>query len=95
MAPPPREADGATVLAAAELDGLTDTGACVFSRDGEAQKGFAGLLLAQYAGDRSCYLFFCDESWEVQHDTLHRDADNAKGFAERQYPGVTARWQPV
>jgi hypothetical protein len=95
MKSPPQRADGANVLAAAELTGLASSDACVFRRNGVLQTGFAGLLIARYADDHSCYLFYCDEAWTVQNDTLHESLHEAKEFAERQYPGVSDRWKPV
>jgi len=95
MSPPPTEADGAKVLAAAELDGLEFTEVCVFRQNGVLQTGFAGLLLARYSDGGGCYLFYCDGTWTVQNDTFHETVEEATAFAERQYPDVSRRWVPA
>lgn len=93
MKPPAATIDNASVLWWAETAGIEKTDACTFRRDDAVQRTFAGLAIAQYERDRGCYLFLCDAQWETQNDTLHRDADEAKAFAERLYPGIAARWR--
>jgi hypothetical protein len=93
LGPPPPLIDGATVLWWADTAGIGRTDACTFRREDAEQRAFAGLAIAQYARDASCYLFLCDTQWETQNDTLHRDADEAKTFAERLYPGISVRWE--
>jgi hypothetical protein len=95
MEPSPRIIDGASVLCWAETAGIAKTSACTFRADGHVQSGFAGLAIAQYMPDAVCYLFLCDEKWETQNDSLHRDPAEARAFAESLYPGISARWRPA
>lgn len=93
MKSPPSKIDNATVLWWAETTGIEMTDACTFRRDDAEQRTFAALAIAQYARDRGCYLFLCDAEWKTENDSLHRGADEAKAFAERLYPGISARWR--
>jgi hypothetical protein len=93
--PSPKIIDGASVICWAETAGIAKTGACTFRREEQVQSQFAVLAIAQYKPDAGCYLFLCDENWETQNDTLHRDLDEARAFAERLYPGISARWRPA
>jgi hypothetical protein len=92
--PSPKIIDGASVLCWAETAGVAKTNACTFRADGHVQSEFAGLAIAQYTPDSGCYLFLCDENWETQNDSLHRELLAAKSFAEAMYPGISARWRP-
>jgi hypothetical protein len=93
--PSPKIIDGASVLCWAEAAGIAKTNACTFRADGHVQSEFAGLAIAQYGPDSGCYLFPCDEKWETQNDSLHRDLAEARAFAESLCPGISARWRPV
>jgi hypothetical protein len=50
-----------------------------------------GLVIASTAKDSSCSLFYCDETWECINDTLHRSFDDARRYAEGEYPGVSSK----
>lgn len=93
--PSPKIIDGASVLCWAETAGIAKTNAGTFRADGHVQSEFAGLAIAQYRPDAACYLFLCDENWETQNDSLHRDLAEARAFAESLYPGISARWRPA
>ena len=90
---PPSMIDGAAVLFWAETAGIAKANACTFRANGEVQSQFAGLVIARYVGDPSCYLFLCNENWETQNDTFHRNVNEARDFAEELYPGIGARWR--
>ena len=93
MNPPPSKIDGAWVLCWADVADIAKTDACTFRADGHVQTRFAGLAIARYKPDSGCYLFLCDENWETQNDSLHRDLSEAEAFAESLYPGISARWR--
>jgi hypothetical protein len=93
--PSPKIIDGASVLCWAETSGIAKTHACTFRAEGQVQSQFAGLAIAQYKRDSGCYLFLCDEKWETQNDSLHRDLADAQAFAESLYPGISGRWRPA
>lgn len=85
--------DGARVLYFTVLDNRhRRTGATRHYANGELQTGFAGLAIATYGKDDSCYLFYCDSQWEVENDTFHRSLDDAKAQAEFEFLGVSETW---
>jgi hypothetical protein len=93
MSSPPSTIDGASVICWATTAGIVKTDACTFRRDGAEQSRFAGLAIARYESGADCYLFLCDDAWQTANDSLHRDVEDAKAFAESLYPGISARWQ--
>ena len=85
----PREIDGMKVLKAADLSDATATGNTRHYRDGALQSGFAGLAIAEYAGDSGFYLLYCDERWECLNDTHHENLEGALAQAEFEFgPGL-------
>jgi hypothetical protein len=93
VTPSPKIIDGASVICWADTAGISKTSACTFRAKGQEQSQFAGLAIAQYKRDSGCYLFLCDQNWETQNDSLHRDVAEAKAFAELLYPGISVRWR--
>ena len=65
------------MLKVAELELATRTGTTHHVVGGEPQTDFAALVIAQYPDEDSCYLFYCDESWNAVTDTFHVDLDSA------------------
>lgn len=90
---PPPTLDGARVLAVADLSGTTATGSVRHFRSGQRQDGgsFAYLVLAAYEHDSGCYVFYCDEAWEVQNDLLYASRADAEEQVRREFVGVTFR----
>jgi hypothetical protein len=88
---PPKELDGARVLAVADLSGVSATGTVRLFRDGQFQdsNGFAYLALAAYEGHSGCYVFYCDETWEVRNDMLYDSRSDAESQVQREFVGVT------
>lgn len=96
MNKPPRELDGAKVLLWAVLrKENTKTDAMRLYADGKEQTEFSGIALAQFQKNRDSgvYLFYCDQEWEVENDSLYRDLEEAKAEAERQFTGLSNRWE--
>ena len=83
--------DGARVLAVADLSGTRATGTVRHFRDGQFQDSskFTYLALATYEGDSGCYVFYCDDAWEVQNDTLYDSREDAEEQVRREFVGVT------
>jgi hypothetical protein len=85
--------DNACVLCYTPLDARhSKTGNAKHYVGGELQHTFCGLAIATYGKDESCYLFYCDSSWEVENDTLHSSLADAKAQAEFEYSGVSETW---
>ena len=59
----------------------------------EAMGLIAGLAIAQYDGDGSFYLFYCDAGWRTLADTWHPTIQSAREQAEFEYRGLSSRWQ--
>lgn len=86
--------DGARVLWWADATGITKTNACTFREGNREQVSFAALVIARYDDASDRYLFFCDEDWKTQNDTVHETVGEAHEFAESLYPGISNRWRP-
>ncbi len=96
MKKPPQELDGAKVLLWAILGEENEkTGAVRLYADGQEQTKFSGLALAQYEKNQNSgvYLFYCNQEWEVENDSLYGDLEEAKSEAERQFIGLADRWE--
>ena len=94
MKKPPKNIDNAEVISFVFVyDRKQDSEKVRHFIDGELQSDFFGLAVCQYKGEKSYYLFYCDESWETITDTLHRSFDEAIKFAEQQYENVNLNWQ--
>ncbi len=50
------------------------------------------LAICQPFGEAQFFLFHCDEDWEVLGGEPYESVTEAKGRAERIYPGVSACW---
>ena len=87
---PPRELDGASVLAYADLSGTWATGSVRHLRDGTLQdsEGFAYVALASYEDDSGCYVLYCEAAWEVQNDLLYDSRDDAERQVNGEFEGV-------
>jgi hypothetical protein len=93
MGEPPEELDGARVLAFAVVDGsVAPTGGTTHRVGDEVLGPAAGPAIARYDGDGQCYLFYCDQAWQVVTDTCHPTLALAREQAEFEYRGVSARW---
>jgi hypothetical protein len=94
---PPEELDDARVLCFAAISGsVKPTGATAHYSNGQVQGPARALAICQYAGsDHDFYLFYCDEAWVVMNDTWHSTLEQAKQQAEREYEGISVRWQDV
>lgn len=93
MNEPPATLDGARVLAVADLEQAQATGTVRLFRDGQFQDSnhFAYLALATYDKDPTCYVFYCDEAWEVQNDMLYDSRKDAEEQVQREFVGVVFR----
>jgi hypothetical protein len=90
MAEPPSTLDGAHVLSVANLSDARATGTVRLFRHGEFQDSndFAFLALAAYDGDTGCYVFYCDDAWEVQNDMLYDSRQDAEEQVRREFHGI-------
>jgi len=95
---PPEYLDGARVLYWTPIDARHNrTGQTRHYADGELQTDFKGLAIAAYEAStgipkQEVYLFYCDETWEVQNDTYHNSIEAAKEQAEFEYTGTKSTW---
>jgi hypothetical protein len=87
---PPKTLDGATPLAVADLMAATATGSVRLFRDCQPQDSnrFAYLALAMYEGSSGCYVFYCDEGWQVLNDMLYDSRLDAEDQVHREFVGV-------
>jgi hypothetical protein len=53
---------------------------------------FAGLAVCQYAGEHTCYLFYCDGAWRPLTDTWHATLEDAQRQAEFEFEHVSRSW---
>ncbi|MEQ8848132.1 hypothetical protein [Botrimarina sp.] len=91
----PRSSDGAEVICFVELDETTPpTGNCTHSVNGAEfpPVSFAGLIVAQYAGEKSFFLFYCDDGWNVITDTWHQTLEDAISQANFEFENLSNRW---
>ncbi len=88
---PPEVIDGARVLKVAELAAARPTGNTRHIVGGELRSDYAALVIAQYPGDDSYDLLYCDEDWNAVTDTFHLDLDSALHQAAFEYHGVSFR----
>jgi hypothetical protein len=96
MPPPPKQLDGANVLAwTADLYNARPTARTTHRVAGDVLAPAAALAICQYDGDSQFYLFYCDDEWNVCTDTCHSSIDEAKHQAEFEYEGVSALWRPA
>ena len=85
--------DGARVLCHAAVDErCRPTGSCRHYRGTQPLGPFAGLAVCQYAGERACYLFYCDADWRPLTDTRHERLEDALRQAEFEYEGISGHW---
>ena len=93
MHAPADKLNGARVICFTPLDERhVPTEATRHFRGGALQRGFAGLVIAQYPGESGYYLFYCDKDWGIQNDTLHESVQDAKAQAEFEFRGSTDTW---
>jgi hypothetical protein len=79
------------VLKVADLAAASPTGNTRHTVGGNLRRDFAALVIAQYPGDDSYYLLYCDEDWNAVTDTFHLDLDGALDQAAFEYHGVSFR----
>lgn len=91
MIEPPASIDGATVIAVADLRGVSPTGRTRHVVRGDEVTHFAALAIARYDSDPGFYLFYCDSSWKTVTDTYHETVEGAKAQAEFEFGQVTFR----
>jgi hypothetical protein len=82
--------DGAKVLAVADLTAASANGTVRLFRDGAFQDSndFAYLALAAYDGDSGCYVFYCDDTWDVRNDMLYDSRLDAEQMVAREFQGA-------
>lgn len=96
MQPPPKQFDGANVLSwTAAVRHTRPTARTIHRAGGEVFGLAAALSICQYEGEQNCYLFHCDEEWNVRADTFHDSIDDTKRQAEFEYKGISTLWRPV
>lgn len=84
----PQVIDGARVLRAADIRGVTPTGRTRHFVGGQLVEYFAGLAIAQYDSPSEVYLFYCDAEWNCITDTWHTDITAAIRQAEAEFGPV-------
>lgn len=90
----PKDIGGASVILYTPVDDRhRHTGNCKQIVAGVLMSAAAGLAICRYEGEKSFYLFGCDENWETITDTWHETLEDAKAQAEFEYEGVSATWQ--
>ena len=96
MRPPPERIGAAKVVSYTPIDSRhKPTGACRHIVRGELLCALAGLIVSQYKDDKSFYLFYCDDDWNVLTDTWHETLEDALDQAEAEYVGTRATWERV
>ena len=62
--------------------------------DGKRLGWVPGLVIARNQYDTSdILLFFCNAEWEVLAAAGYSTVESAKLRAEKEYPGISARWE--
>ncbi len=90
----PQEVGGAKVVLYTPIDERhKHTGNCKQIVAGVLMGAAAGLVICQYEGENSFYLFGCDAKWNTVTDTCHETLEDAMAQAEFEYEGVQATWK--
>ena len=90
----PETLGGARVLMVTPIDTRHDaTGATHHVSAGKLVANIAALAIGQYAGEVSCYLFYCSSDWQVLTDTMHNSIAEAQAQAEFEFRGSSTTWQ--
>lgn len=96
MEQPPREIDGARVLAFAIIEPpVAERGTTLHRVNGVDVGPFAALAICQYPGDEDVYLFYCSEEWHAVTDACRDSVGAAKGQAAVEYDGINSCWRNV
>ena len=93
---PPTELDSADVLEFARIDASVfhDPDGPYMVADGKILDSVPGLVIARNHYDAAdILLFFCDADWHVLAASGYPTVAEAKHRAEREYRGVSGRWQ--
>lgn len=94
--PPPPVIDSSRVLSYAFVDDIPYRRAGALYVDGQLLEHVPRLAICTNLGeDIGPLLFHCDEEWRVLGTTGAEAVDAVKQCAERNYPGVAARWVDV
>jgi len=92
----PRTIGGAKVIAYTYIDGRhRHTGKTKQIVDGVLLSPESALVICQYEGETSFYLFGCDAQWNSLSDTWHETLEAAKAQAEFEYEGVATTWVQI
>ena len=89
MSKPPSILDGANVIF---WSWSVDTPFFVMP-DGASGIAIYGLAICQYSGNPNVYRFSCNESWEVENDTLFETIAEAMNNLSGQYQIELVKWQ--
>jgi hypothetical protein len=93
MGPPPSKVGGARVILYSPIDQRhRPTGSCRHTVGGNPIEPPSGLVICQYDGEDSYYLFYCDSEWKSLADTWHQDLEDAQDQAEFEFEGVSSTW---
>jgi hypothetical protein len=93
MKPAPKIIDRAKTICFSIIDAqVQPTGNCKQVVGGVLQGPASGLAICRYEGEKTFYLFGCDENWQCITDTLHDTLEDAKKQAEFEYTGVSNIW---
>ncbi|NKE56546.1 hypothetical protein FXN61_06750 [Lentzea sp. PSKA42] len=85
---PPAELDGAEVFSFAPVGAAQKpTGGTVHSVS-DFPDVVRGLALARYSGEKTVYLFYCDEESNVVSDTAHSSVEEAIDQARFEFEGL-------
>jgi hypothetical protein len=91
--PPPPVIDSARVLAYAFVDDIPYRRTGSFFVDGKLLEEVPCLAIAQNLGeDIGPLIFHCDEDWNALGTSGAATIEDVRRDAERNYPGVSARW---
>lgn len=87
----PREIDGAIVIAYAEnIWPSRHTGNTQHNVAGQVQDAAKAVIIAQYEGDESYYVFSCyEENWVTNTDTWHQNLESAINQINFEYRGLS------
>lgn len=90
---PPGVLDGARVSAVAYLAAARATGSVCLYRDGQRQGGdeLAYVAVAAYDDCEACYVFYCDDAWEVQNDMAYHSREDAAEQLQHEFAGLVMR----
>lgn len=96
MEPPPVTLGGGRVLRWTPIDARHRPTGATRHFVAEVLRGpAAALAIVLDGGDRSYYLFGCDEHWQTHTDTWHATIEDAVRQAELEYEGSSATWTKV